>query len=302
MVTRMGTVGLRTTDLEAMVSFAERITGLFEVERRDGVSYMTSNAYHHELVLIESDEDSCDHIGLEVTDGEALAEAERVLTGAGFAVAEPSYEEAGIADSLWVIAPGGLPVRLFHGMDRSGPRAYDTAGVRPVKFEHVTVTSSVKEDLEKFLVLLGMRLSDRTMAGDNPMAWYRPGVDHHGVAIVAAPVDGLQHFGWTARSWDDFRRLGDRLAENREGFILGPVHHGIGDNYSCYFRDPSGMIVEYSNSIMQIEDDAAYEPGSWPDEPFTANRWLDPLPSDEFRKSGSPYHDLSQKRLGATGT
>jgi catechol 2,3-dioxygenase-like lactoylglutathione lyase family enzyme len=294
MVTRIGHVCYRTTDIEARVSFAQRTLGLFEVERRDGVSYLTCNSRHHEMLLVESDEDTCDHVAFEVADASGLAAAAQVLANGGYERIEPTFEEFGIDDSIWATGPGGLPVKFFYGMDHSQPSGYDTPGVRPVKFEHVTVKSSVQSELETFLMDLGMQLSDRTTTPGGAMSWFRPGVDHHGVSIVEAPQDLLHHVGWATNGWDDLRRVGERLKETGGSFLFGPGHHGIGDNYFCYFFDPAGVIVEYDCSMLQIERDSAYQPRDWPDAPTTVNQWGAPLPPLEFLMGGTPWASSRQ--------
>jgi hypothetical protein len=51
------------------------------------------------------------------------------------------------------------------------------------------------------------------------------------------------------------------------------------------------VIVEYSAAIQRIEDERAYVPRTWPDEPLSVNRWGNPPPPIEFVEGGTPLID-----------
>lgn len=285
MISRIGHVGLQVTDLGRSVAFAEQILGLRETERDGLTSYLTCNARHHELVLTQGERAGCDHLAFEVFDAGALAALRADVERRGLTILDDPLER-GIEDAVRFVAPGGFVFEVFIGMATGEPVAYPTAGVRPRKFEHITVKSSGKDELEDFVQeVLGLRLSDR--AGD-AVSWLRAGQEHHGMSIVGADVDQLQHYAWQVDGWDAFRRVGDRLMADDRRFLWGPGHHGIGDNYFCYFVDEDGAIVEYSADIQRIEDEAAHEPTIWPDEPLSVNRWGNPPPPADFVEGGVP--------------
>jgi catechol 2,3-dioxygenase-like lactoylglutathione lyase family enzyme len=275
---------MRVADLEASVEFAERILGLRVSERDGDTVYLTCNTRHHELVLIDAEAAACDHVAFEAFDAAELERLRGVLNERGVTILDERCAR-GVADSLRFVAPGGFVVEVFHGMATDQPPHYDTVGVRPRKFEHVTVKSSVKDELEAFLgEVLGLRVSDRA---EDQITWMRVSDEHHGVSVIGADVDQLHHYAWQV-SWEDIRRAGDKLLLHDREFLWGPGHHGIGDNYFSYFYDPAGAVVEYSADIQRIEDDAAYRPRTWPDEPRTVNRWGNPEPPAEFFGAGIP--------------
>jgi catechol 2,3-dioxygenase-like lactoylglutathione lyase family enzyme len=285
-VSRIGHVGLRVTHLDRSVAFAEQVLGLREVERDGSTSYLTCNNRHHELVLIEGDRAGCDHLAFEAFDAAELERLRETLERRRVAVLADEPLEHGIADAVRFIAPGGFVFEVFHGMAKDEVAHYPTAGVRPRKFEHITVKSSRKRELEGFLVdVLGLRISDRA---EDAITWLRVSEEHHGVSVIDAGVDQLQHYAWQTDGWDAFRRVGDRLMAEGLTFLWGPGHHGIGDNYFCYFEDRDGVIVEYSGDIQRIEDEATYQPRVWPDEPLSVNRWGNPPPPVEFQEGGVP--------------
>jgi len=292
MIYRVGHVGLRVPDLDRSVEHAERIMGLREVERNDGVAYLTCNERHHELVLIEDDEVACDHLAFEVEDAGALERAREALLEEGMEVADGG-QEPGIEDAFRFVGPGGFAFELFYGMATDQPHHYNTVGVRPRKFEHITLKVSDKDGMEDFFIrVLGFRLSDRSVVS---ISWLRCSPEHHGVSLIRAEKDQLQHYAWQIGDWSEIKAIGDHLMHNGKTFLWGPGHHGIGDNYFCYFLDADGVIVEYSAHMHRVDDESRYEPRTWPDEPLSVNRWGNPPPPEGFLAGGT---DLARTRVG----
>jgi catechol 2,3-dioxygenase-like lactoylglutathione lyase family enzyme len=286
MISRIGHVGLRVVDLDRSVNFAQTILGLRETERIGSVSYLTCNERHHELVVIGNGETGCDHLGLEVADMAALDVALARVKLEGFAVIGERTDEQGVEAAFRFIGPGGVVFEIFCGMSAHQPAADLSDGVRPRKFEHITIKSSDKPAMEDLLIrVLGLRLSDR--AGDR-VSWLRASGEHHGMSVMADDVDALQHYAWQISSFAQIKEIGDHLMRNGVTFLWGPGHHGIGDNYFCYFLDADGVIVEYSAEIQIIDDEDAWTPTTWPDVPLSVNRWGNPPPPQEFIDGGVP--------------
>ena len=285
MVTRVGHIGLQTPDLERSVAHAETILGLREVERVDGTSYLTCNSRHHELELLQADAHRLDHLAFEVSGADALAHIEDRVRSQGFGILDVAGERRGVERSVRVVGPGGFVFELFCGMQTVEPAHYNTVGIRPLKFEHITLKSTDKDAMEGFLVdVLGLRVSDRA---EDAISWLRASDEHHGVSIIRADVDQLHHYAWQIAGWNEIARVGDHLLRNGRRFLWGPGHHGIGDNYFCYFLDDDGSIVEYSANILRIENESSYAPAIWPDTPLSVNRWGNPEPPDAFLTGGT---------------
>jgi catechol-2,3-dioxygenase len=292
MVSRIGHVGLRVPDLDASVGFAERILGLRVSEREGDTAYLTCNARHHELVLIQGDAAACDHIAFEVYSRDALDLLVQRISDRNLPILASGRLEAGVQHAVRFLAPGGFTVELFHGMTHDQPPTYDSVAPRPLKFEHITVKSSRKDELEDVLIrVLGLRLSDRA---EHAISWLRASDEHHGVSVIAADVDRLHHYAWQVDGFDAFRRTGDHLMHHSRTLLWGPGHHGIGDNYFCYFKDSDGAVVEYSAAIQRIEDETTYRPRTWPDEPLSVNQWGNP-PPEEFLAAGTPLAHPARK-------
>ena len=283
-VTRVGHVGLRVADLGRAVAHATDILGLREVERVGETVYLTCNERHHELVLIGDTKASLDHLALEVEGETDLEEAKARIAREGLPILGERPEEPGIAHALRFAGPGGHVFELFAGMRRDQPAFYNTVGVRPRSFEHVTITAEDPPEMEDFLVrVLGFRVSD--YMGKTQM-WLRCNSQHHSLAIVTGP-NGLHHYAWELEHWGTIAALGDHLRANGQTFLWGPGRHGVGNNLFSYHHDPDGFIVECDTEMLRIDQDYAYEPRDWPDHYLSISQWGAP-PPDTFLSSSMP--------------
>jgi catechol 2,3-dioxygenase len=283
---RVGHVALRTPDLERSIAYARDILGL-RVSRRDaGAAYLTCNTRHHELVLLVGETTACDHIAFESLTRDAHAALVERVERHGLTVVERGRLEPGIEDAIRFLAPGGIVIEAFHGMAHDQPAAYDSIAPRPRKFEHITIKSTRKDEVERLLVeVLGLRLSDRA---EDAISWLRASDEHHGVSVIGADVDALHHYAWQYDGFGTLGRIGDHLMAHGRTFLWGPGHHGIGDNYFAYAYDADGVIVEYSAGIQRIDHDESYVARVWPDEPLSVNRWGNPEPPTAFQQAATP--------------
>ncbi len=273
MITRIGHMAFRVPDLDAAAGFLRQTLGLLETERTAGVSYLTCNERHHELMLIEDPHRrGYDHIGLEVEDAAALERAARKAEGAGAKLLGGVYDgEPGIDRALRVLAPGGHVFKLFCGMQTAEA---PEPGDRPVKFEHASVKVTRPARLERFLRDgLGFRFSDRM----GPVAsWWHCDDDHHGMAITFGPRSELHHYAWTMPDLNAIGRVADRLKQYRDRrLVWGPSRHGPGNNIFTYFHDNDGAMIELCADMARMHD---YAPGAWPVGPKTLNLWGGPPP------------------------
>jgi catechol 2,3-dioxygenase len=288
---RVAHVALRVPDLDRSVAYAEDVLGLRVSERREDAVYLTCNERHHEHMLLPGDAVACDHIAFEALDRPTFDRTVQRIEAAGLDVVARGRTEAGIRDAIRFAGPGGIVIEVLHGMAHDQPRRYDSIAPRPVKFEHITVKSTEKTELERVLIdVVGLRMSDRA---EDAVSWLRAGEEHHGVSVIAAPVDGLHHYAWTIDAFGTFARIGDHLLQRDRTFLWGPGHHGIGDNYFCYAFDADGVIVEYSAAMQRIDDEETYEPRVWPDVPLSVNRWGNPPPPAEFVEAVTPLAALA---------
>jgi catechol 2,3-dioxygenase-like lactoylglutathione lyase family enzyme len=275
-VSRIGHMALRVSDLDAAVDFQVKVIGMVEVERVGRTSYLTCNERHHELMLIEDPDGhrGYDHIGLEVADAAALEAIAARVTDAGGTLLGPVHDGGpGIDRARFVRGPGGHVFKLFCGMATGAP---PPPGDRPVKFEHVSVKARWQRPLERFLRDgLGFGLSDRM---GRFASWWHCNGDHHGMAIALAPKPELAHYAYTFPDFASLGRAADRLAARGRKCVWGPSRHGPGNNHFLYFKDEDGALVECCSEIAQLPPFGGYQPRKWPGDLSMINQWGGPPP------------------------
>ena len=226
LIKRMGHVGLHVPDVEASVGWATTVMGLREVERADGVVYLTDCDCHHSLQFYESDRSALDHIAMEAHDGEALEELRRRLDEASIEIVADTPQELGIERALRFLGPDGHVFEVFIGMEEAGP-IHTGARVQPRNFGHPTLTCPDTGPTRRlFEEVLEFRLSDEI--GDGVLAFLRCHPEHHGLGLQKGEP-GLNHYAWEVESLAELGRLGETLARNGGRFIWGPGRHGAGD-------------------------------------------------------------------------
>jgi catechol 2,3-dioxygenase-like lactoylglutathione lyase family enzyme len=282
-VVRIGHMGLRVRDLDAAVEFQAGVLGLVETERRGRVAYLTCNERHHELILIESERRGYDHIGLEVTDAEALERVRRAASAAGGEAIGAVHEgEPGIDRAALVRGPGGHVYKLFCGMEGA---AAPPPGDRPRRFEHASVKARRLAPTERFLRDgLGFAFSDRM---GRTASWWHCDADHHGMALIFGPRHELSHYAWSVADLNAMGRIADRLAARGHKLLWGPSRHGPGNNQFVYFLDQDGAMVECCAQLAAMPPHGDYEARRWPGGFSAINRWGGP-PPPRFLLAGHP--------------
>ena len=298
-VDRIGHMALRVPDLDAAVAFQTEVLGLVETAREGPVSYLTCNARHHELILIERRDGArgYEHIGLQVRDAKTLEQVRSGIAAAGGELLGPTYEgEPGIDRAALVRGPGGHVFKLFTGME-AGQRLAD--GDRVSKFEHVSIKARGLGRTERFLERgLGFRFSDRL---GRTASWWHCDADHHGIAIVFGPRPELSHYAWTAPDLNALGRVCDRLAARGGKLIWGPSRHGPGNNLFIYFHDSAGAMIEVCAEIAAMPPEGDYQARRWPGGLGAINQWGGP-PPPRFLLTGFPIAPGEPRPIRSTQT
>lgn len=284
MVTRIGHMSLQVENLDESVSFFVDTLGLKETLRESGRSFLTCNDRHHELVLVDGSKPGYEHVALEVPDADALKETVASAVRAGGKDLGPAAPEPGVAGGHMVAAPTGHRFKLFYGMEKVEPPPPDPEGVRPSRFEHVSLKVVSMGKLERFLEDgFGFRFSDR--AG-SIASWWHCDEDHHGIALTRAPKNELHHHAWKVGDLSAMGAIADRAHDRGRALAWGIGHHGPGDNRFMYFKDPTGALVECCSGMAQMGPGSTYVPRKWPIK-SSGNLW-GAGPPPKFLLAGTP--------------
>ncbi|HVO53839.1 MAG TPA: VOC family protein [Solirubrobacterales bacterium] len=266
-VTRMGHAAVRVRDLDRSARFAEEVLGMRESDRIDGVSYLTCNERHHELMLVEAEELALDHIAFEVADGDALAEVGGRIEAAGWRLLDEPLE-AGIEDAVRCVGPAGFVFELFVGMRLEPEAPFPQARIRPRAIEHATLTVSDLEQMKGFFIdMLGFDGSDEVPGA---IAWLRCSGRHHDFNLMAGP-DSFHHQAWEVPGLSEIGAVADLIGERGQTMVWGPGRHSPGHVLFGYFADAEGVINEFCADVEPVPSD--YQPVIWPDVAATGNRW-----------------------------
>ena len=290
---RLGHMTMRVQDLDEAVGFHEEILGMRETTRVGPVSYMTCNARHHELVLVEhrnNGDRGYEHVGLQVSDPQTLERARSRIYAAGGELVGPTFDgEPGVDRAALVRGPEGHMFKLFVGMESGDP---PPDGDRVERFEHASLKVWNLGRTERFIEhALGFRFSDRL---GRTASWWHCESLHHGMALVRSPRAELSHYAFTAPDLNAMGRICDRLAARGRRLIWGPSRHGPGNNLFVYFHDPAGAMIEICAELAHMPPDGDYLARQWPGGLGAINQWGGP-PPPRFLLTGFPI--ASRKKI-----
>jgi len=275
----MGHVALRLTDPDGYARFARDLLGLRETARTATAILLSASEKHHELELIQADQDGLDHVGLEVESIDALQALRGAGERAGIIYHRVTGDHAtGLGEAIRFTGPGGIVYEVYTDMSRD-PVSIGRYTHRPVRrFGHLTFASAEHRAVEKFCIeVLGFRVSDRL----GRATWLRCDADHHGLAIAPGPEGTvLHHHAWQTQDLGTLGSYCDGLIGHGLTLKWGPVRHGPGFNLATYLPDPAGCLLEVYADLLQIADDAGYVPHDWTDEPNALNLWGPAAPDD----------------------
>ena len=282
----IGHLALRVLDPERSASFLSDAMGLRRTVESEDAIFLSANEKHHEVEYLRGQRAGIDHLGLEIEDEDELAALRGRLEAAGFPILSDRPQEPGLRSAIRVLAPMGLVLELYTGMEREPLSVEHYMPIHARRFGHVSFASPDCSELHRFLVdFLGFRASD-TLGGR--AVWLRCDTDHHGIALVDTAFTGLHHYAFQLEDWGAIERYCDHLALQGRRLVWGPGRHGPGRNLYTYIADPENVIVEGYADLLQISDEANYRPIDWDDSGAAALNLWGPMHPENWRRYGVP--------------
>ncbi len=167
-----------------------------------------------------------------------------------------------------VSEPQGCCMEFVHG-DRT--KTARVIADRAERLAHVNLNSADIEQLSTFYQeVLGFWLSDRSKL----MAFLCCNSDHHAVVLAEAPVNGLNHVAFLMPDLESVMRGSGRMVDHGYPIEWGVGRHGPGDNVFAYFVDQTGVVIEYTAEVLQIDDSyRAKGPSEWIWPPGRTDQW-----------------------------
>ncbi|HLZ04340.1 MAG TPA: VOC family protein [Bradyrhizobium sp.] len=270
-VAALRSVEIATPQPGGSADFYTKVWGLDFAAEVGGTIYLAATGSDfHVLELTPSDRTSLRKVSFRVRSREDLHQLFARVREAGCEVVSPperSLAPSG-GESFLVREPQGCGLEFVYG-DRT--RTARVVANRPERLAHVNINSADIEKLSTFYQeALGFRLSDRS----KPMAFLCCNSDHHAVVLADAPVHGLNHVAYLMPDLESVMRGSGRMVDHGYPIGWGVGRHGPGDNVFAYFVDPTGVVVEYTAEVLQIDESyRAKGPGEWVWPPGRTDQW-----------------------------
>jgi catechol 2,3-dioxygenase len=294
----VGHMKINVRDPEAVIRDATEILGLHVTHRAEAQTWLSSNGRAAELVLVHSNENSANTIGLEALTPELVAEAASRIEAAGCRILsqEPSLDC--IAKGVTFATPEGLRFEIHTPIrNKTYGRRYPTNGVGPNRIDHINlITPNPQVTRAQLEAIGGMRLSERMV--NDALSWmYGGNRQHHVLGLVKGAAAGLHHVSFEFLEFNQYLRLGDILDRFDRQLMWGPGRHRPGDNTYAYYTDASGMMIECSGVMAHIADDADFTPNvitnlDRPGNVRDMNVWGTPAPL-EWREYFHPFAKIA---------
>ncbi len=264
-IVKIGHLGLRTENAEAMLSYYTGVLGLTVTDKGDdGAFYLSAGVDHHSVALLPGSGSGLDHVAFQIDRSQTLSEAAEELRVKGIETELRTDAEPGVPELLRLSDVEGNTIQLYGEVELSGG-GFGSGGIVPHKLGHVALKArDVRAVSDFYQESLGFRWSD-WMAGF--FVFLRCGSDHHAMNFIQAGDTALplHHVAFELGDWSHVQAAGDVLAKNKIPIIWGPSRHGIGHNLFTYHRDPDGNVVElYAQLDIMLDEDLGYfEPRPW---------------------------------------
>lgn len=270
-VVSLRSVELSTPDLALSVDFYTRVWGLEVAAEADGKVYLAATGDDFHVLELKA----ADRPELRKTTFRARSEADlATLRDACLASGAKLMRDIGPADApsggvrFVVREPQGAVLEFVHGDKR---KAGAVVPNRVERLAHININTSAIEALSGFYQsALGFVLTDRSKM----MAFLRCNDDHHAVVLADAPVNGLNHIAFLMPDLESVMRGSGRVVDAGTPIGWGVGRHGPGDNVFAYFVDPTGIVVEYTAEVLQVDDSYRVKgPDEWVWPPGRTDHW-----------------------------
>ena len=205
-----------------------------------------------------------------MTDADLAAIATTAATQGGTVLSGPTGNDGpdgGVC--LTIREPQGGILRFVHGdLQHADGRPVEN---RPLRLAHININSTDVDAAAAFYEKgLGFRLTDRSKG----MAFVRCNSDHHAIVLADAKVNGLNHVAFLMPGLESVMRGSGRLVDHGFPIAWGVGRHGPGDNVFAYFVDPTGVVIEYTAEVLQVDDNYVVRgPNEWVWPPGRTDHW-----------------------------
>ncbi len=271
----LGYVALGVSDVDRSVEFYRDVSDLNLTERVGDSAFLRCSDKHHDLVLTRADKPGLARIAFALAQGQDCEAARAHLEGLGVAtrpVARAELDMLKLDDAFRFTDPVGIEVEIYGEMARAA-KPYEPQLIKIARLGHCVIgTPDVAKSVAFYNDVLGFRISDQI---DDVMYWMRsfPNPLHHSFGIARRASTALHHINFMVTDIDDIGRGRNRLIASEAEIVFGPGRHMPSDSIFLYFRDPDGMVNEWSFGMEEIPEEAPRDPRHLARDPLVLDMW-----------------------------
>jgi catechol-2,3-dioxygenase len=271
-IVEVRSVDIAVPDLTLAERFYTIVWGLEVAARQDDKVYLRATGRDpHVLVLHPGPAAAVLSVTFRTSSLKDLPRLTAAISTAGGSVvrAIAPVQEPGGGTAVTVETPEGYVLRFLHG-----DAANAAGGPRkdfPLRLSHVNLNcAGIAATRRFFEEALGFKLTDRSKA----MAFLRCNDDHHAVVLADSGVNGLNHIAFMMPDLESVMRGAGRMIDHGYPIGWGVGRHGPGNNIFAYFRDPFGIVIEYTAEVLQVDDSYVVRgPEDWTWPPGRTDHW-----------------------------
>ncbi len=261
-ITELGYVSIGVSDLAAWDAYAGQVLGLEVVPGEDAKTrYLRMDYWHHRIKLVEDGSDDLRAIGLRVAGVLEFRALAKSLEAAGVGLRIGSHAEAEaqkVLEIMFLQDPNGFPIEIFHGPlvqynlpFHAGRRMHGGFKTASGGFGHMMLNRKAEfEDIHAFYSLLGLRggleykLVVPEMPGPVDLMFLHCNERQHTLAFGGPGEKRINHLMFEVERMEDVGLAYDVIRMAGVPVIIEPGSHANDQNYSFYFRNPSGFMCE----------------------------------------------------------
>lgn len=283
-VTHVRYVAHAVPDYEAALDFYSGIFGLRKVDADTDIAFLAAEGSTEPfaLRLRKAKGKHLDLMSLAVADVPTVDRlaAEFIETGVRIDREPARLDIPGGGYGFRFFDPDGRLVEISADVTPRDARELDEGESIPVRVSHVVINSPNLAMTRQFYEdRLGFVLRD--WLGDF-MCFLQAGIDHHLLAITAAPHVSFNHVSFEIRGLNEYLCGTGRLIYGGIRPAWGPGRHGPGNNTFSYFVDPASNVAEYTYGMLQIPDPESYPVKTWSPSPEESDQWGTAGPFEEY--------------------
>jgi catechol 2,3-dioxygenase len=271
LLSHLSHIHLAAPDLDASVRFYEEQMGLREIHRDGDTAYLRNwgDYYQYSLVISSGPEPAMISMAWRTSSAEALEAAAKAIEAAGVT---GTWKDStfGHGRSYTFVGPWGHTMELFWEVDMyvadeehastypDRPERRSRNSVAPRQIDHITIAApDVRAFGDWYSRVFGFRIMANTVLQEGGFSVFTVLTTNEtshdlGVVLDASSRPGrINHYAFWVPQREDLLQAADILGENGTPIEYGPSIHGIGEAEFLYFRDPSGMRVEYTTATYR---------------------------------------------------